>query len=124
MTELIKSNDNSDKRLTQATMNLEVAEASNRALLREVQEARAVITRLSANVARSAGWEDKLATLAQERNDIVQERDGEATRARTMEMKAAAASAKCGSYGSYNYPRRYTYLLFCSFIGSRGQPFT
>jgi hypothetical protein len=98
MADLIKAKDNTDKQLVQATMNLEVADASNRALLREVQEARAVITRLSATVARSAGWEDRLATLAQERDDLRQERDGETMRARTLEVKVAALSTKCGQY--------------------------
>ncbi|KAF9504189.1 hypothetical protein BS47DRAFT_1442992 [Hydnum rufescens UP504] len=89
--------DNTDKQLAQATMNLEVAEASNRALLREVQEARAVVTRLSATVARSAGWEDRVAALTQERDDVYQERDAESNRVRSLEMKAVTISAKCTS---------------------------
>ncbi|KAF9507536.1 hypothetical protein BS47DRAFT_1366593 [Hydnum rufescens UP504] len=78
-----------DKQLAQATMNLEVAKASNCALLREVQEAHAVVTQLSATVVRSAGWEDQVAALTQE--------DAKSNRVWSLEMKAMTISAKCTS---------------------------
>jgi hypothetical protein len=110
MADLIKAKDNTDKQLALATMNLEVAEASNRALLREVQEARAVITRLSATVARSAGWEDRVAALTQERDDLRQERDAESNRVRSLEIKAVTMSAKC-SQCHFGYPLRSPFQL-------------
>lgn len=125
MAVLIKAKDNTDKQLTQTMMNLEVAEASNRALLREVQEARDVITRLSATVARSAGWEDRLATLAQERDDLRQERDGETIRARSLEMRAAAMANKCGQY-HFEHAFEFPVLTECgpllSLVASRSLP--
>ncbi|KAF9504017.1 hypothetical protein BS47DRAFT_1386322 [Hydnum rufescens UP504] len=78
-------------------MNLKVAEALNRASLRKVQEARAVVTQLSATVARSAGWEDQVAALTQERDDVCQERDAKSNRVQSLEMKAVTMSAKCRS---------------------------
>lgn len=95
MADLVRSADNSDKRLAQARFNLDVAEASNRALLREVQEDRAQISRLSAQVARTVGSEGKLEALRLERADLVQERDAAEHRARALESKANSLTAKC-----------------------------
>lgn len=95
MADLVRSADNSDKRLAQARLNLDVAEASNRTLLREVQEDRAQISRLSAQVARTVGSGGKLEALKLERDDLVQERDAAEHRARVLESKANSLTAKC-----------------------------
>ncbi len=97
----LKAKEESDSRYAQTILNLETAESSNRALLREVQDARAVVTRLSAHVARSAGWEEKISALEEERDDLMQERDAEAARAKGLEMKASSLSDKCGE--SYSW---------------------
>ncbi|KAF8317038.1 uncharacterized protein EI90DRAFT_3293574 [Cantharellus anzutake] len=93
----LKAKESSDARYAQATLNLEVAESSNRTLLREVQDARAVITRLSAHVTRSAGWEEKVMALEEQRDEILQERDAEIGRAKSSEAKVSSLSDKCAS---------------------------
>ena len=98
----IRAKEASDARYAQATLNLDTAESSNRALLRELQDARAVITRLSAHVARSAGWEEKIMALEEQRDDVTQERDAQAERAKVLEVKVSSLSEKCG--GSYPEP--------------------
>ncbi|KAG8833279.1 hypothetical protein FRC17_010993 [Serendipita sp. 399] len=95
MSLLVKENTAIERRLTQTMLNLEVADASNRTLLHEIQEARGTITRLSAQNMKSVGWEAKLYSLQQERDDLREERKSEASRARTAEAKAAALSEKC-----------------------------
>lgn len=75
----------------------EMTDASNRTVMRELQESRATIGRLSAQTARSAGWEMRLAQVTQEREDMRQERDSQAQRARHAESKAAAFVDKCGT---------------------------
>ncbi|KAF8338938.1 uncharacterized protein EI90DRAFT_3151548 [Cantharellus anzutake] len=93
----LKAKESSDARYAQATLNLEVAESSNRTLLREVQDARAVITRLSAHVTRSVGWEEKVMALEEQRDEILQERDAEIGRAKSSEAKVSSLSDKCAS---------------------------
>jgi hypothetical protein len=95
MAELVRSKDNAEKREAQAQLNLDIADASNRALLREVQEERTSNARLSAQLARSVGWEDRLNALTLERDDLVQERDAESARSHALESKATALTAKC-----------------------------
>ncbi|CCA72547.1 hypothetical protein PIIN_06484 [Serendipita indica DSM 11827] len=95
MSLLVKENTVLEKRLTQTLLNSEIAEASNRTLLHEVQESRSTIAKLSAQSARSVGWEAKLNTLQQERDDLREEKRAEASRARTAEAKVAALSEKC-----------------------------
>lgn len=94
MAELVRSKDNAEKREAQAQLNLDVAEASNRALLREVQEERTINSRLSAQLARSTGWEEKLNALTLAKDDLVQERDAESARSRALESKVAALNVK------------------------------
>ncbi|KAG8786198.1 hypothetical protein FRB91_000643 [Serendipita sp. 411] len=95
MSLLVKENTAIERRLTQAMLNLEVADASNRTLLHEIQETRGTITKLSTQNMKSVGWEAKLYSLQQERDDLREERKSEAARARTAEAKAAALSEKC-----------------------------
>lgn len=95
MAELAKSKDNTERRLAQTRVNLDVAESSNRALLREIQEDRASVARLSTQVARSIGWEDRIAALTLEREEMQQERDAQASRALAIQAKLNATTDKC-----------------------------
>ena len=97
MAELVREHATLDKRLTQALLNLEITDSSNRALLHELQESRSVVARLSAQSARSTGWEARLRTLEQERDDINEERKAQSARARTAETKSAALTEQCGA---------------------------
>ncbi|KAL1727570.1 hypothetical protein EV714DRAFT_253750 [Schizophyllum commune] len=83
-----------EARLNQALVNAEVTEASNKALLEEVDDARATISRLTGYQARSLGWETKVAAAQRERDDMQQERDGESQRARLAESRFNALKEK------------------------------
>ena len=72
-----------------------MTDVANRTVLRELQEARATVSRLSAHNARSVGWEMRLAQQIQEKEDMRQERDSECHRAKLAESKAAAFVDKC-----------------------------
>jgi hypothetical protein len=82
------------QRLNQALVNNEVAEASHKALLHELHEARDAISRLTAQNARSVGWDTRLMVVMQERDDIRQERDSAAHRARQGETRVTALNAR------------------------------
>jgi len=97
MAELVREHAALDKRLTQALLNLEIADSSNRTLLHELQESRSVVARLSAQSARSTGWEARLRTLEQERDDVSEERKAQSVRARTAETKSTALIERCGA---------------------------
>ena len=58
--------------------------------MRELQEARTALHRLSAQHTRSIGWELRLQQQMQEKEDMRQERDSESYRAKLAESKAAA----------------------------------
>jgi hypothetical protein len=96
MAELVREHAALDKRLTQALLNLEIADSSNRTLLHEFRESRSAVARLSAQSARSTGWEARLRTLEQERDDINEERKAQSARARMAEAKSAALTDQCG----------------------------
>ncbi|CAE6442287.1 unnamed protein product [Rhizoctonia solani] len=83
------------KQLTQAQLNLEAADAANRTLAKEVQDSRANISRLSAAHARGVGFEAKLRTAEQEREDLRREVTEANNKAKTWEAKANEASARC-----------------------------
>ncbi|KDN51107.1 hypothetical protein RSAG8_00736, partial [Rhizoctonia solani AG-8 WAC10335] len=83
------------KQLTQAQLNLEAADAANRTLTKEVQDSRANISRLSAAHARGVGFEAKLRTAEQEREDLRREVTEANNKAKTWEAKANEASARC-----------------------------
>lgn len=93
---IIKKADISLQRLNQALVNNEVTEVSNKTILHELQEARVTISRLTAQHARSLGWEARLATHLQEKDDMQQERDGESNRAKLAESRLAAMKDKTG----------------------------
>jgi hypothetical protein len=85
------------QRLAQSLLNLEVADSSNRTLVNELQETRSSLAKLSAYHARSVGWETRLESALQERDDFLQEKISETNRAKTLELKARAATEQCGS---------------------------
>jgi hypothetical protein len=82
------------QRLNQALLNNEVAEASHKALLLEFQDARDAISRLTVQNARSVGWDTRLTIVMQERDDLQQERDSEAHKARRAENRVAALNTR------------------------------
>ncbi|KAI0920845.1 hypothetical protein AcW1_004995 [Taiwanofungus camphoratus] len=93
--DLVKENAVLEKRLTQALINNEIAEASNKSALQELQEARVNISRLSTQHARSVGWENRLAVAIQERDDFQQERDSALQRAKLAETRISSLKEKC-----------------------------
>ncbi|KAH0839793.1 hypothetical protein J3R83DRAFT_738 [Lanmaoa asiatica] len=78
------------QRLTQTLLNNELAEASNKTLLHELEEARRAVSRLSAHHARTVGLDTKLSAVLQENDDIRQESDSQTQRAKLAEMRLAA----------------------------------
>lgn len=92
------------QRLTQALVNSEVLETSNKAALQELQEARSNMARLTAQTARSAGWENRLAVALQDRDDMQQERDSALQRARTAESRISTLKEKCGVSAAVAFP--------------------
>ena len=87
------------QRLTQALVNNEVTEVSNKTILQELQEAKTTISRLSAHHARSVGWDNRLTAAMKERDDMQQERDFESQRARLAESRFAALKEKTCACG-------------------------
>lgn len=83
-----------EKRLNQALANNEATETSNKTISHELEEARSTISRLKVQQARSAGWETRLAVTIQEKEDMQQERDGEAARAKLAESRLKALKDK------------------------------
>jgi chromosome segregation ATPase len=85
--ELQKEKASLEKLLNQSLVNNEVAEVSNQTVLHELQEARAAITRLTSQNVRLMSSENRLNLLNQEKQDLQQERDIEAQKARSLENK-------------------------------------
>jgi len=90
--------DGCTQKLNQALINNEVTESSNKTLLHELQEARSAISRLTAHHARSVGWDARLMAVTQEREDMQQERDFEAHRARQAEARIVALNTRVGKF--------------------------
>jgi hypothetical protein len=82
------------QRLTRAMIDNEIAEASNKRALEELEEARDAISRLTAHHARSVGLESRLNTVNQEMGDVKQERDSQAQRAKLAELRIEALNEK------------------------------
>jgi hypothetical protein len=97
MSHLVKENNHMEKRLMQTMLNLEVESGANRTLLHEVQEARGTISKLSTQSMKSVGWEARVLSLQQERDDIREERKAETARARSAEAKVVALTDKCST---------------------------
>lgn len=91
---LVKEKALLEKRLNQALINNEVTEASSKIILNELQEARATISRLTANHARSVGLENRLSAALKEKDDMQQERDSESNKAKLAESRFAAMKDK------------------------------
>lgn len=89
------------QRLNQALINNEVTEASSKIILNELQEARATISRLTANHARSVGLENRLSAALKEKDDMQQERDSESNKAKLAESRFAAMKDKTGLTPSF-----------------------
>lgn len=86
-------------------MNSEVLETSNKVALQELQEARSNVSRLTAQAARSAGWENRLAISLQDRDDMQQERDSALHRARLAESRISTLREQCGASAAVVYSR-------------------
>lgn len=84
-----------EKRLGHALMSHDVSDSSNKALLQELDTARAVIERLSAQNARAVGWDMKLAAAIQDADDLKAELDSERHRTKVAETKCSAALERC-----------------------------
>ncbi|KAI0265101.1 hypothetical protein BC834DRAFT_970298 [Gloeopeniophorella convolvens] len=84
-----------EKRFTQALLNNELADASNKNLNSELQETRTAYSRLSTEHARAVGWEARLRQAVQERDDFHQERNNEAQKLRVAEARLVALGDKC-----------------------------
>jgi hypothetical protein len=80
--------------LTQALIDNEIAEAANRSVLEELEEARTTISRLTAHHARSVGLENRLKLVTREMLDVRQERDSETQRAKVAETRVLALKEK------------------------------
>ncbi|KAG6919755.1 hypothetical protein DXG01_001589 [Tephrocybe rancida] len=91
---LVKEKARLEKRLNQALVNNEVTEASTKTIMQELHQARATISRLTAQHARSVGWETRLSTAIREKDDMQQERDGESNRAKLAESRFVAMKDK------------------------------
>ncbi|KAH9048949.1 hypothetical protein EDB84DRAFT_1261589 [Lactarius hengduanensis] len=93
--ELSKENAVLHKRFTQALLNNEHAEASNKSLSADLQEMRDSFSHLSAEHARSVGWEARLRKAMQERDDFHQERDDATQKLRAAGAKSVSLGDKC-----------------------------
>ncbi|KAG9317330.1 hypothetical protein JVU11DRAFT_1529 [Chiua virens] len=67
-----------------------VAEASNKTILHDLEEARSTVSRLNAHHARTVGLDTRLSAVLQENDDIRQERDSQTQRAKLAEARLAA----------------------------------
>ena len=79
-----------DRRLNQALLDLEISDASNKALLKDLDESRNVLAILSVQNAKSLGFEARLRTVEQERDDMREEIRVQGARADAAESKAAS----------------------------------
>ncbi|KDQ64123.1 hypothetical protein JAAARDRAFT_201523 [Jaapia argillacea MUCL 33604] len=95
VSDLVTENAVLEKRLAQALLTTEVLESSNKSNLQDLDEARTSISRMSAQHAKSIGWDTRLSTVMQERDDYHQERDSESHRARMAEVRLAALKETC-----------------------------
>lgn len=84
-----------DKRLNQGLLNLEMSDASNKALLKDLDESRNVLASLSVQNAKSLGFEARLRTAEQERDDMREESRVQGARADAAESKATSLSLQC-----------------------------
>ncbi|KAG8746822.1 hypothetical protein FRC10_003344 [Ceratobasidium sp. 414] len=83
------------KHLAQAQLNLDAADATNRALTKELQDAQASVARLSAAHARGVGLDEKLRVAIEERDDLKREASEATNRANMWETRANEVGSRC-----------------------------
>lgn len=89
-----------DKRLNQVLLNLEMSDASNKALLNDLDESRNVLANLSVQNAKAIGFESRLRTVEQERDDMREESRVQGARADAAQSKVASLSLQCCKFRS------------------------
>ena len=89
-----------DKRLNQVLLNLEMSDASNKALLNDLDESRNVLANLSVQNAKAIGFESRLRTVEQERDDMREESRVQGARADAAQSKVASLSLQCCEFRS------------------------
>ena len=102
------------QRLAQALMHTEMGEASKKALLQELEEARTDVARLSSQNARAVGLENRLAMALQEKDDLKQELDSATQRARMTESRIISYREKCGQCAVHNGTATPVLMVTCS----------
>ena len=79
-------------------MHTEMGEQSKEAVIKELDEARTDVARLSSQNARAVGLENRLAVALQEKDDLRQELDSATQRARMTESRIVSYREKCSSF--------------------------
>ena len=82
------------QRLAKALLDNEVSDSSHKTMLQDLEEARASVSRLSAHHARTVGLDARLMTVTREKDDLQQEHDSQAQRAKSAESKMAALTER------------------------------
>ncbi|EJD01634.1 uncharacterized protein FOMMEDRAFT_169713 [Fomitiporia mediterranea MF3/22] len=93
--ELRKENSSLEKKLHAALLNAEISEASKKSLYQELDEAKESLSKLTINQAKSAGWDTRLNTISEEKDDLQQELDSERQRAKNAEAHVASLRERC-----------------------------
>ena len=84
---------------------------SNKTLSADLEELRVAFNRLSAEHARSVGWEARLRDALQERDDLHQERDVESQKLRAAEARLTSLGDKCGEPSSQFIPSSHVHAF-------------
>jgi hypothetical protein len=82
------------QRLTKALLDNEVSDSSHKAVLQELEETRNSVSRLAAHHARAVGLDARLMSAMREKDDLQQERNSEAQRAKLAESRIAALTER------------------------------
>lgn len=98
--EISRENALLEKRFTQALLDNELAQVSNKNLSTDLQDLRAAFNRLSTEHARTVGWEARLSEALQERDDFQQERDIESQKLRSAEARLGSLGDRCAKLDS------------------------
>ena len=85
----------SQQRLNAALLNHEVAEASTKVIMQELEDAKAAVARLTLNQAKSVGWDVRLNNAVQERDDLKQELEVERQRNKSSDGHIAILKERC-----------------------------
>ena len=81
--------------MNQALVNSEVTETAHQTTLNELKHAEERIALFTAHNARLLGAQNRLDRALQDKDDIQQERDSAAHRARVAETRSTALAEKC-----------------------------